>query len=61
MISKARWMEMMRASGLDKEAMANWHKPFELMAPKAHQEFLECLQLPEEEIANIRQWAKPFP
>ncbi|MDF2178176.1 hypothetical protein P2G88_07910 [Aliiglaciecola sp. CAU 1673] len=61
MITKERWTEIMRASGLDEEAMANWHKQFEMMEPEAHQEFLEFLQIPEEEIAEIRQWAKPFP
>ena len=61
MLTRKRWVEIMRVSGMDEEAMMNWHRHFELMEPEAHQEFLELLQIPEEEIEQIRQWGKEQP
>ena len=54
MVNKDRWVEIMKAAGFDEEAMHNWHKQFEKMEPEAHQEFLESLNIDEEEIAQIR-------
>lgn len=54
MMTKQRWSEIMRASGMDDEAMWNWHRQFEQMEPGAHQEFLESLNIPPTEIADIR-------
>lgn len=42
-ISKARWIEVMKAAGFNDEDMKNWHKQFEQMEPDAHQAFLESL------------------
>ena len=58
MVNKERWVETMKAAGLDDEAMKNWHKQFELMEPEAHQEFLESLSIAEDEIEGIREWSK---
>ena len=58
MVNKERWVEIMRAAGLDDKAMKNWHRQFEIMEPEAHQEFLESLKIPEDEIRTIRQWSK---
>lgn len=57
MVTKERWVEIMKAAGLNDEAMKNWHQQFEKMEPDAHQEFLESLQISQEEIKSIRQWA----
>ncbi|WP_075188071.1 MerR family transcriptional regulator [Teredinibacter haidensis] len=57
MITKERWVEIMTAAGLGDEEMRNWHKKFEQMEPDAHQEFLESLQIDEEEIKQIRTWS----
>ncbi len=54
MMTKQRWNEIMRASGMDDEAMWNWHRQFEQMEPEAHQEFLKSLNIPPFEIADIR-------
>lgn len=58
MIDKARWIEIMKAAGLGDEDMQNWHRQFEKMEPDAHQEFLESLGIPKEEIGKIRHWSR---
>ncbi len=54
MVTKDRWVEIMKAAGFDKEAMLTWHRKFEEMEPDEHQKFLESLGLDAEEINNIR-------
>lgn len=54
-MDKAGWISLLRAAGLDEEGMDKWHREFEKMAPASHQEFLEGLGIPEEEIALIRR------
>lgn len=58
MISKERWVEIMRAAGLKEEDMRNWHIQFEKMEPEAHQEFLESLGIKPAEIRKIREWSR---
>lgn len=58
MVNKDRWVEIMKAAGLDEEAMKNWHKQFEAMEPESHHEFLESLSISKDEIKAIRQWSK---
>ncbi len=58
MISKDRWVEIMRAAGLKEQDMHNWHVQFEKMEPEAHQEFLESLGIQEAEIKKIREWSR---
>ena len=58
MISKERWVEIMRAAGLDEQDMHNWHIQFEKMEPEAHQEFLESLGIKPAEIQKIREWSR---
>lgn len=53
-ISKEQWVSLLRATGLSEEAMEKWHIEFEKMTPEAHQDFLEALGMPEEEISTIR-------
>jgi DNA-binding transcriptional MerR regulator len=55
MISKEKWVSIMKACGLSNEQMNRWHAEFERSAPAEHQEFLEFLRIPAEEIASIRQ------
>ena len=54
-ISKQRWVEVMRAAGFTEQDMLRWHQSFEKMEPAGHQEFLESLNLPADEIARIRR------
>ncbi len=58
MISKDRWVEIMRAAGLNDQDMENWHRQFEKMEPEAHQEFLESLGIQPAEIRQIREWSR---
>jgi DNA-binding transcriptional MerR regulator len=55
MITKDRWVEIMRAAGLSDDDMHNWHREFERLEPDAHQEFLESLGIGSEEIQSIRE------
>ena len=57
-ITKEKWTEIMRLSGMNEEDMRNWHKQFEKLEPEAHQEFLQSLQIDEKEIKFIRKWSK---
>jgi DNA-binding transcriptional MerR regulator len=56
-IDKEGWVAVLRAAGLDDAARHRWHVAFERRAPAAHQELLESLGLPLEEVAQIRRWS----
>jgi MerR family transcriptional regulator, thiopeptide resistance regulator len=56
-VSKAMWVELLRAAGLDDAGMRRWHREFERVAPEGHQEFLELLGIEAAEIASIRKWS----
>ena len=58
MISKEKWVSIMRACGFTEEQMMRWHAEFERSAPGEHQEFLEFLNIPADEIANIRKQSR---
>jgi DNA-binding transcriptional MerR regulator len=55
MITKDKWVAIMRGCGFTEEQMQNWHAEFERAAPSEHQEFLEFLHIPAAEVATIRQ------
>jgi DNA-binding transcriptional MerR regulator len=57
-IDKDGWVAILRASGLDDEAMRRWHVEFERRAPEAHQDLLESLGIDGNEIASIREWSR---
>jgi DNA-binding transcriptional MerR regulator len=57
-VDKQMWVQMLRAAGMDNQAMARWHAEFERRAPDAHQEFLLSLGIPENEILHIREWSR---
>lgn len=54
MVTKERWVEIMRAAGLSEQDMTNWHRKFESMEADEHQRFLESLGIADEEIRRIR-------
>jgi DNA-binding transcriptional MerR regulator len=58
-LDKARWVAVLRATGLDDAALHRWHVEFERMAPQAHEDFLESLGLPRAEVVRIRRWSRP--
>ena len=57
-ITKDKWLAVMRAAGFTEEDMHRWHREFEKAAPDEHQEFLEFLHVPADEIARIREWSR---
>lgn len=57
-MNKERWTALLRAVGLDDDAMARWHAVFEAQAPEAHQDFLESLGVPSVEVEAIRRWSR---
>jgi MerR family transcriptional regulator, thiopeptide resistance regulator len=58
MITKEKWVGIMKACGLSDEQMHRWHAEFERSAPEEHQEFLEFLHIPAGEIKSIRQQSR---
>ena len=58
MVTKDKWVEVMRAAGFSEEQMRRWHQEFEKTAPAEHQEFLEFLHIPAEEVTRIRSWSR---
>lgn len=57
MVTKEKWVEIMRAAGFSEEQMHRWHREFEKAAPAEHQEFLEFLHIPSAELKKIREWS----
>jgi DNA-binding transcriptional MerR regulator len=57
-ITKDKWVSIMRGAGFNDDDMHRWHKQFEKSAPDEHQEFLEFLHIPAEEIGKIREWSR---
>ena len=58
MIPKDKFVAIMRAAGFTEDEMQRWHREFEKAAPAEHQEFLEFLHIPADEIARIREWSR---
>ncbi len=55
MLTKDKLVSIMRAAGLTDDDMNKFHVEFERSAPSEHQEFLEFLKIPAEEIGQIRE------
>ena len=58
MVTKEKWTAIMSAAGFSKVDMHRWHAEFEKSAPEEHQEFLEFLHIPEQEVKAIREWSR---
>lgn len=58
MITKEKWVSIMKSCGFTNEQMHNWHAEFERSAPAEHQEFLEFLHIPAAEIRDIREQSR---
>jgi len=54
MVTKERWVEIMKAAGFDEAGMCAWHQKFEEMEPEEHHKFLESLGIDADEIKVIR-------
>ncbi len=55
MVSKEKWVGIMKTAGFSQDDMQRWHAEFEKSAPSEHQEFLEFLHIPAKETAEIRE------
>jgi len=58
MITKEKWVSIMKACGFSAEQMHRWHAEFERSAPQEHQEFLKFLHIPAAEIKTIRKQSR---
>lgn len=58
MITKDKWVSIMKACGFTGDQMNRWHAEFERSAPQEHQEFLEFLHIPAAEIKTIREQSR---
>lgn len=58
MVTKQKWVEIMRGAGFSEQDMQRWHAEFEKSAPEEHQEFLEFLHIPADEVKSIREWSR---
>lgn len=57
-MTKDKWVAVMRDAGFTEDDMHRWHRQFEKSAPTDHQEFLQFLNIPSEEITRIREWSR---
>ena len=53
-LNKRDWVALLRSAGMSDDDMLNWHRQFESLSPAAHQNFLESLGMPPDEVAAIR-------
>ena len=57
-MTKEKWVSIMKATGFSEADMHRWHVEFERSAPDDHQQFLEFLHIPSEEVRSIREWSR---
>lgn len=57
-INKQQWVKILKASGMDENAMRQWHIEFERNLPEAHSDFLESLGISAAEINIIKAWSQ---
>lgn len=58
MMTKEKWVGIMKAAGFSEDDMHRWHVEFERAAPEDHQEFLGSLHISPDEIRRIREWSR---
>jgi DNA-binding transcriptional MerR regulator len=58
LITKEKWVNVMKAAGFTDADMHRWHAEFEKSAPQEHEEFLTFLHIPSDEIRSIREWSR---
>lgn len=54
-MDKEMWVDLLRKTGLSDDEMDKWHIQFEKTSPEAHQDFLEWLGIPPDQIESIRK------
>jgi DNA-binding transcriptional MerR regulator len=58
MMTKDKWVAIMRGAGFSEADMSRWHAEFEKAAPDEHEEFLKFLHIQPAEIKTIRDWSR---
>jgi DNA-binding transcriptional MerR regulator len=56
-MTKEKWVAIMKRAGFSEPDMRRWHVEFEHTAPDEHQQFLEYLNIPGDEVQSIRAWS----
>lgn len=54
-LTQTMMTDLLRAAGLDDQAMMVWHAEFERRSPQAHHDFLLYLGMPDREALKIRE------
>ena len=54
-MTKAEWIRILRAAGLDGGGLHAFHRELERSSPGSHEELLRWLGIPPQEIAQIRE------
>lgn len=57
-MTKERWVQILRSAGMDDQGMERWHIEFERHDAKAHEVFLQSLGLTQAEINEIGAWSR---
>ena len=57
-MNKSQWVKLLKSIGLSNEDMKQWHIEFEHNMPEAHEDFLQSLNIPSQEIREIRKWSR---
>jgi DNA-binding transcriptional MerR regulator len=60
-MSVVTWIRFLKECGFTEDEMLRWHRAFETHAPDRHEAFLRFLRIPEQEIPQIREWARNDP
>ena len=53
-LNREKWVRLLSLAGFTEDDMQRWHQAFERHSPKGHQQFLEYLCIPKEEVERIR-------
>lgn len=53
-VNKQEWVDMFREVGMSDDTMMKWHRLFEARHPEGHEDFLNWLGVPPDEIDQIR-------
>jgi len=57
-MTKEKWVSIMKGAGFSEADMHRWHVVFERTAPDDHEQFLQYLRIPSDEIQAIRKWSR---
>ena len=59
-MNRTIWTSLLQAAGFSDTDRAQWHAEFERQSPEKHQQFLEFLCIPDDEVEAIRARARAW-